>query len=176
MKKIISLSMVNTISVKGHKAKEKAVKEPTVPAREINHETPDQSIGGVERKTTESTPMPNAEEQENKTIKISPIDVVDGPTSNTPETIKEDSQSKRKSFRDWVVAMVAIKQKKKEEVKPTTEKFKTFGTASLITTEAKPEEDQVTHGATANQKRTFSLELGDLMAKLEQIDKKLKYS
>ena len=36
---------------------------PTVPARETDLETPDQSIDGVERKTMESTPMPNAEEQ-----------------------------------------------------------------------------------------------------------------
>ena len=35
---------------------------------------------------------------------------------------------------------------------------------------------QVTHGATANEEKTISLELGDLMAKLEQFDKKLKYS
>ena len=72
--------------------------------------------------------------------------------------------------------MVGMKPKEKEEVMPTTEKGKTFGTVSAITTEAKQDEEQVTHGATANQKKTTSLALGNLMAKLEQIDKKMKYS
>ena len=43
----------------GQKAKEKVTEEPTVPSRETVLETPDQSIDGVERKTTESTPMKN---------------------------------------------------------------------------------------------------------------------
>ena len=59
---------------------------------------------------------------------------------------------------------------------PTTEKCKTFGTVSATTTKANQDEEQVIDGATANQEKTTSLELGDLMAKLEQIDKKLKYS
>ena len=67
MKKIISLNMVNTRSIKEHKAEQKTMEEPTVPARETNLETPDQSNDGLERKTTESSPMPNAEEQEKKT-------------------------------------------------------------------------------------------------------------
>ena len=67
MRKNISVIMVNTRSIKEHKAKEKAMEEPTVPARETDLETPDQSVDGVKRKTTESTPMPNAEEQERKT-------------------------------------------------------------------------------------------------------------
>ena len=41
MKKNISVNMIKTRSVKEHKAKEKAVEEPTVPAREIDLETPD---------------------------------------------------------------------------------------------------------------------------------------
>ena len=82
--------------------------------------------------------------------------------------------------------MVGMKPKEKEEMMPTTEKGKTFGTISAITTEAKQDEEQVTHGATANQEKIISLELGEvganlanlakLMAKLEQIDKKQKYS
>ena len=72
--------------------------------------------------------------------------------------------------------MVGMKPKEKEEVMPTTEKCKTFGTLSAIRTEAKEDEEQVTHGATADQQKTILLELGDLMAKLEQVDKKLKYS
>ena len=67
-----------------------------------------------------------------------------------------------------------------------TEKGKTFGTVAAITTEASRDDDQVelvvaasheaavSNGATANQEITTFLELGDLMAKLEQIDKKLK--
>ena len=72
--------------------------------------------------------------------------------------------------------MVGMKPEEKEEVLPTTEKGKTFGTVSAITTEANQDEEQITHGATANQEKTTSLELGDLMAKLEQIDKTLKHS
>ena len=72
--------------------KESAVEGPTVPSAEIDLETPDQSVDEVERKTTESTPMPIAEEQEKKTIEFSPID-----TGNTPETIKDDSPTKRTS-------------------------------------------------------------------------------
>ena len=72
--------------------------------------------------------------------------------------------------------MVGIKPREKEEVIPTTEKSKTFGTVSAKATKAKQYEEQVTHGATVNQEKTISLELGDLMAKLGQIDKKLKSS
>ena len=70
--------------------------------------------------------------------------------------------------------MVGMKPREKEEVVQTTEKSKTIGTVSAITTEAKHDDDQVKSGATANHEKTTSLELGDLMAKLEQIDKKLK--
>ena len=176
MKNNTSVNMVNTRRVKEHKAKEKAVEEPTVPARESGLKTPYQSIDGVERKTMESTPMLNAEKQEKKTIEFSPIDIVDDTTSNTPETIKDDSQTKRTSITERIAAMVGMKPREKEEVIPTTEKGKIFETVSAITTEAKQDEEQVTHGATANQEKTISLELSDLMAKLEQIDKKLKYS
>ena len=152
------------------------MEEPTAPAREIDLETPDQSIDGVERETTESTPMPNAEEQEKKTIEFSPIENVEETTSNTPKTIKDDSQTKRTSFTERIAAIVGMKPKEKEEVIPTTENGETFGTVSAITTEAKQDEEQVTYGAMANQEKTTSLELGDLMAKLEQIDKTLKPS
>ena len=151
------------------------MEEPTVPAREIDLETPDQSIDGVEKKTTESTPMRNAE-QEKKTIEFSSIDNVEETTSNTPETIKYDSQTKRTSFADRIAAMVGMEPKTKEEVLPTTENGKTIGTISAITTEAKQDEEQVTHGTMANQEKTTSLELGDLMAKLEEIDKTLEHS
>ena len=72
--------------------------------------------------------------------------------------------------------MVGVKPKEKEDVMPTTEKCKTFRAVSATTTEANQDEEHFTHGATANQEETILLELGDLMAKLEQIDKKLIYS
>ncbi|XP_063720069.1 caldesmon-like [Symsagittifera roscoffensis] len=175
MRKNFSVNMVNTISAKEHKMKESAVEGPTVPAIEIDLETPDQSVDEVERKATESTPMPNAEEQEKKTIEFSPIDTVEDTTSITPEKIKDYSQTKRTSFTERIAAMVGLKTRY-EEVVPTTETSKTFGTVSAITTEAKQDDEQIKRGATANHKKTTSLELGDLMAKFEQIDKKLKCS
>ena len=79
-------------------------------------------------------------------------------------------------------AMFGRKTKEKEEVIAATEKNKTFGTFSAVTTETRQVKEQVTQEATANQdKRTKeskapSIELGDLMTTLEQIDKKLKCS
>ena len=70
--------------------------------------------------------------------------------------------------------MVGMKPREKEEVVQTTEKSKTFGTVSAITTEAKHDDEQVKSGATANHEKATSLELGDLMAKLEQLDKKIE--
>ena len=61
MRKNFSLSMVNTRSAKESKKETSADSE-------IDLETPDQSVDEVERKTTESTPMPTVEEQEKKTI------------------------------------------------------------------------------------------------------------
>ena len=49
MRKNNSMSMVSTRSIKEKKAKEKATEESTVPARETDLETPDQSIDGAER-------------------------------------------------------------------------------------------------------------------------------
>ena len=136
--------------------KESAVEGPTVPAIEIDLETPDQSVDKVERKTTESTPMPNREEQEKKTIEFSPIDIVEDTTGNTPETIKDDSQTKRTSFTERIAAMVGMKPKEKEEVVPTTEKSKTIGTVSVITREAKQDDEQIKRWATANhEKKNF---------------------
>ena len=73
--------------------------------------------------------------------------------------------------------MVGMKSRDKEQVVPTAEKGKTFGTVSTITTEAIQDDEQIkngataNHGATTNHEKTASLELGDLMAKLDQIDK-----
>ena len=63
MRKNFSVSMVNTRSAKEIKTRICAEEGRTVPAIEIDPETPDQSVDEVERKTTESIPMPNVEEQ-----------------------------------------------------------------------------------------------------------------
>ena len=123
-----------------------------------------------------------------KTIEFSPIDIVDDTTSNTPETIKDDSQTKGTSFTERIAMMVGMKPREKDEKAPMTEKGKTFETVSAISTEDNRDDDHVelvaaasheatvSNGATANQEKTTLLELGDLMAKLEQIDKKLNCS
>ena len=78
--------------------------------------------------------------------------------------------------------MVGMKSRDIVTGEPKAEKGKTFGTVSTITTEANQDDDQVKHGAAANNmakadnETTTPLELGDLMAKLDQIDKKLKHS
>ena len=78
--------------------------------------------------------------------------------------------------------MVGIKSRDIVTEEPKAEKGKTFGTVSTITTEANQDDDQVKQGAEADNmtkadhETTTSLELGDLMAKLDQIDKKLKHS
>ena len=154
----------------------------TEPDIEIDLETPDQSVDEVEKKTTESTPMPNAEEQKQKTMEFSQIDTVEDTTGNTPETIKDEFQTKRTSFTERFAMMVGMKARDIVEKESTAEKGKTFGTVSTITTEAIQDDDQVKHGAaasngaTADYETTTPLELGDLIAKLDQIDKKLKCS
>ena len=124
MRKNVSVSMVNTRSAKENKRKEGAVEGQTVPAIEIDLETSDQSVDEVERKITESTPMSNAEEQEKKTIEFSAIDTVEDTTSNTPEAIKDASQTKISSFTEKIAMMAGIKRREKKEVVPTTEKTK----------------------------------------------------
>ena len=111
-----------------------------------------------------------------------PIDTMEDTTGNTPETIKDESQTKRTSFTERFAIKVGMKSRDIVEEEPKAEKGKTFGTSSTITTEANQDDDQVkhgataSHGATADHETTTPLELGDLMAKLEQIDKKLKCS
>ena len=98
MRKMISVNMVNTRSTKEQKTKEKLPEEPKVLVKEIDLETPDHSIDGAERKTTKSTPMPNVEEQGTKTKEVSLIGNGGEITNNAPETIEDDSQTKRTSF------------------------------------------------------------------------------
>ena len=177
-----SVSMVNTRSAKENKTKESAEERRTEPAIEIDLETPDQSVDELEKKTTKSTPMPNAEEPKQKTMEFSPIDTVEDTTGNTPQTIKDESQTKRTTITERFAIVVGMKSRDIVEEEPKAEKGKTFGTVSTITTEANQDDDQVNHGATASHgataghETTTPLELGDLMAKLDQIDKKLKCS
>ena len=80
--------------------------------------------------------MPNAEEHEKKTIEFSPVGNADETTNNTPEAIKDVSQTKRTSFTERIAAKVERKPKE-EEVMPTNEKGKTFGKVYAITAGAK---------------------------------------
>ena len=73
----------------------------------------------MEKETTESTPMPNAEAEKKNTMELSPIDIAEDTTSKTPETIKNESQAKRTSFTEMIAMMVGMIPRDKEEVKPT---------------------------------------------------------
>ena len=105
-KKNVLVSMVNTRSNTENKTKEGTEGKQTEPAIEIDLETPDQSVDEVEKKRTESTPMPNAEEPNPKSIEFSPIDTVEDTTGNTPETVKDESQAKTTSFTEKLAMMV----------------------------------------------------------------------
>ena len=77
--------------------------------------------------------------------------------------------------------MVGKKMKENVTEEPKAERARTFGTVSTKTTEANPREEQAKAEATAKERPTAdheeaTIELGDLMAKLNQIDKKLKHS
>ena len=176
-----SVSMVSTRSGTESKTREDAREKEVEPTIEIDLETPDQSVDELEKKTTESNPMPNAEEPNPKPIEFSPIDDVEDAIGNTEETVKEDSQVKKTSFTERLAMMVGIKTKENVTEEPKAERARTFGTVSTKTTEANPREEQTKAEATAEERPTAdheeaTLELGDLMAKLNQIDKKLKHS
>ena len=173
--------MVNTRSNTENKTKEGMEGKQAEPVIEIDLETPDQSVDEVEKKKTESTPMPNAEEPNPKSMEFSTIDTVEDTTGNTPETVKDESQAKRTSFTERLAMMVRMKSRDVVTEEPKSEKGKTFGTVSTKTTDTNRNEDQVRPGAAANNGatsdlETMSLDLGDLMAKLDQIDKRLKHS
>ena len=181
-KKNFSVSMVNTRSTRENKTKEGAEGKQVEPTNEIDLETPDQSVDEVEKKTTESAPMQNAEEPNQKSMEFSLIDTVEDRAGNTPETVKDESQLKKKAFTERLAIMVGMKSRDIVTEEPKAEKGKTFGTVSRKTTETNQDEEQVKQGAAANNRATAdhetttSLELGDLMAKLDQIDKRLKHS
>ena len=109
MRKYLSVYMVNTRSNKEQKTEEKQTKQKSVPVTENDFETPEQSLDGKERKTLESTPMPNVEDQGTKSMEFSPIDKGDENTYNTPETIKVDSKTKRTALTEKLAAMVGMK-------------------------------------------------------------------
>ena len=176
-----SVSMVSTRSNTENKTKVGTKEKQTEPAIEIDLETPDQSVDEVEKRMTESTPMPNAEEPNPKPVEFSPIDTVEDTTGNTPETVKDDSQAKRTSFTEKLAMMVVMKSRAAVTEELKAERGKTFGTVLTKTTGADQSEDQARPETADNNRATVdlettSLELGDLMAKLEQIDKKLKHS
>ena len=180
-RKNFSVSMVNTKSAKENKTRGSAEAGRAEPDIEIDLETPDQSVDEVKKKTTESTPMLNAEEQKQKSMEFSPIDTLEDTTGNTPETIKDESQAKITSFTERIAMMVGMKSRDIVGEEQKAEKSKTFGTVSTKTTEVNRDDDQAKHGATASHGATADhetnpLELGDLMAKLDQIDRRLKCS
>ena len=173
--------MVNTRSNTENRTKEGTEGKQAEPTIEIDLETPDQSVDEVEKKTTESTPMPNAEEPNPKPMEFSPIETVEDTTDNTPETVKDESQAKRTSFTERLAIMVGMKSRDAAAEEPKAERGKTFGTVLMKTTDTDQSEDQVRSGAAANNRatadhETSTLELGDLMANLDQVDKKLKHS
>ena len=179
-KKSFSVNMVSTRSTT-ERAREGMEGERVELTIEIDLETPDQSVDETRKIATESTPMPNAEEPNSKPIEFSPIDNVEDAIGNTEETRKEDSQVKKTSFTERLAMMVGIKTKENVTEEPKAERARTFGTVSTKTTEANPREEQTRAEATAEERPTAdheeaTLELGDLMAKLNQIDKKLKHS
>ena len=157
-KKNFSVSMVNKRSSKKNKTKEGAEERQTEPAVEIDLETPDQSVDEVEKKTTESTPMPNAEEQNQKSMEFSPIDTVEDTTGNTPGTIKDESQAKRTLLTERIAMMVEMKSRKVVAEEQKAEKGKTFGTVPTITTEADQDNEQVKQGATVSNRATVDHE------------------
>ena len=180
-KKSFSVNMVSTRSTTENRAKEGTEGERVEPTIEIDLETPDQSVDETGKISTESTPMPNAEEPNPKPIEFSPIYNVEDAIGNTEETVKEDSQVKKTSFTERLAMMVGIKTKENMTEEPKAERARTFGTVSTKTTEANPREEQTKAEATAKDRPTAdheeaTIELGDLMAKLNQIDKKLKHS
>ena len=103
-------------------------------------------------------------------------------TGNTSETVKDESQVKRTSITERIAMMVWMKSSDAMAEEPKAEKGKPFGTVSTITAEANQDDDQIKQGtatskrATPNHETTTPLELSDLMAKLDQIGKKLKDS
>ena len=178
-KKNFSVSMVSTRSITENRAKEGTEGERVETTIEIKLETPDQSVDEVGKETTESTPMPNAEEPNPKSMEFSPIDNVEDTTGNMPETVNESQ--KRTSFTERLAMMVGMRSRDTAVEETKVEKSKTFGTVSTRTTGTDQNEDQKKPGPatdyrTTTDHGTTTPELSDVMAKLDQIDEKLKHS
>ena len=180
-KKNFSVSMVNTRSNSENKTKDGAKEKQTEPAIEVDLETPDQSVDEVEKKTTESTPMAKVEDHNPNTKEFSPIDALEDTAGNIQETVKDDSQVKKTSFTEKLAKMVGMRSRDTAAEEPKTERERTFGTVLTKTTDTDQNEEQIRTGAAADNRTTAdheitTLELGELMTKLNQIDKKLKHS
>ena len=128
-KRNFSVSMVSTRSNTENKTKDGAKEKQTEPAIEIDLETPDQSVDEVEKKTTESSPMPNAEEPNLKPMEFSPTDKVEDTTGNTPKTVKDDSQAKRTSFTERLAMMVGMKSRDAVAKELKAERGKTWNSS-----------------------------------------------
>ena len=123
--------------------------------------------------------MPNVKEQGTKMIEFSPRPKGNELTGNTPETIKDNSQTKRPSFTERFAAMVEMKPRDKEDATTAADKGKTFGTISAITTETSQWKEQgtaVNPGKHLRESKAPQVKMEVLMLKLEQMDKKLKCS
>ena len=112
-----SVSMVSTRSGTENKAREGAKDKQAEPTIEIDLETPDQSVDEVEKKTTESTPMPHMEDQNPKTVEDT--------TGNTRETVKDDSQVKKTFFTEKLAMMVGMKSRDNTAEESKTERTRT---------------------------------------------------
>ena len=145
--------MVSTRSSTENKVREAAKDKQAEPTIEIDLETPDQSVDEVEKKTTESTPMPHMEDQNPKTVEFSPIDALEDTTGNTRETVKDDSQVKKTSFTEKLAMMVGMKSRDNTAEESKTERARTFGTVSTKATEADLKEEQARTEATAKKTR-----------------------
>ena len=94
---------------------EKFTKRKSAPVAHVDLETIDQTIDDVEKKTTELSPMPNAEELEANKFGFQPFGNGDQITGNTPDTKKGGSETKNSSFMERLVAMVVMRPKHKEQ-------------------------------------------------------------
>ena len=82
IKRKVSVNKVNTRNNKEQTTEEKLTKK-SAPITEVDLETPEQSTDEVERKTTDSIPVPKVEEQQTKTIEFSSLDNGNEITGNT---------------------------------------------------------------------------------------------
>ena len=140
-----------------------------MPVTQFDVETREQSLDGVEKNDGNDTYR-----QGTKTVEFSPIVNGEEITNNTPETIQDDLQTKTTSFTEKLTAMVEMKPREKEEVRKTTERSKTFGKVSTITTEADQGKDHIMKGAggdengQATESKLLLVELEDLMSKRQE--------